>query len=86
MKISYDSIIGFFVVAMFSSIYILFEESYGGIVVLAFAGIIFLLCAIKNNGQARIPLVNFHLHVFIFAIYCFISSIWAWEGSLAIYI
>lgn len=79
--ISYDKVIWILCVAFLSSIYILFESTFGSVIVLGLAILIFVLEGLKNGGQVTLSLGRYHFNVLLFALFCLASSIWAWDSS-----
>ena len=80
-----DMIICALVTFMIVSFYIFETASWGRYVIFGITILITLLYA--ANNVFKIPLVlnrPFHIHVAAFAIFCFASSIWAWNSAAAI--
>lgn len=80
-----DKIICALITFMIMSFYIFETASWGRYVLFGITILITLIYA-ANNGF-KLPLVMnrpFHLHIAAFALFCFASSIWAWNPSLAV--
>lgn len=66
---------------MFSSFFIFdMSSASSSSIVVVFSVILFVYC-IENRGIIRFSISQFHLHVFLFALYCVISSLWSWDSS-----
>lgn len=82
MKINklYDSVSWLLLLIMCSSFLIFNETKLSTISVVICCGLLFCIMAYKNRGRIRIPITMFHLMVMLFALFCFLSSIWATNG------
>ena len=81
---SIDRIISVLVCFMIMSFYLFELMSWGRYVLIAITGLITVLFAIKKKGRILVGFESFHVHVFAIALFCFMSSIWAWNSALAI--
>ncbi len=63
---------------------ILTEETYGSIVLLGCAVLIFLLSAMQTKWRVWFELDRFHWQWLAFGCYCLVSALWAWVPSEAI--
>ncbi len=62
---------------------VLIKDTYGFIVLLGCALIIFALNAVKNGGVLSLHIGPFHWMWCLFGLYCTVSSLWAWRASLS---
>lgn len=69
---------------MIMSFYLFEMKSWGRYVLFGITILITLLYASQNNGRIRVKPEAFHYHVLLFSLFCFVSSVWAWNASLAI--
>lgn len=79
-----DRIICYLVSFMIMSFYLFELKSWGRYVLIGITLIITILNSWLNKGHTKLKLKAFHKHIALFSIYCFISSIWAWNASSAI--
>lgn len=80
-----DKIICALITFMIMSFYIFETASWGRYVIFGITILITLIYA--TNNDFKIPLIlnrPFHIHVAAFGIFCFASSIWAWNSAAAI--
>ncbi len=63
---------------------VLNNETYGILVLLGCATLIFALAAVQNGGIVSINFGPFHWLWGVFGLYCLASSLWAWNASEAI--
>ncbi len=62
---------------------ILTNDSYGALVLLGCALLIFGISAVKNRGVMRIHIGGFHWSWGLFGLYCLMTSLWAWDSQAA---
>ncbi len=62
---------------------ILTNDSYGALVLLGCAGLIFALSALQNDGILQVHIGPYHWFWGAFGLYCLASSLWAWNASEA---
>lgn len=79
-----DRLICYLVSFMIMSFYLFELKSWGRYVLIGITLIITILYSWQNKWHFKFKLSAFHKHIALFTIYCFISSVWAWNPSLAI--
>ena len=68
----------------FSAIFIFESKSYGVIILAVLSFTIFLLGAYENHGRIRVKLEAYHLFILGFMLFCYASSIWAWDAVFSL--
>lgn len=68
----------------FSAIFIFESKSYGVIILAVLSFTIFLLGAYENHGRIRVKLEAYHFFILGFMLFCYASSIWAWEAVFSL--
>lgn len=81
---STNKFVSFLIAGMISCFFIFDMTSVSSISIIV--TIFVLLCAIvlQNAGKVQIVVEQFHIRCFIFAGFCLMSSVWAWEPSYSI--
>lgn len=80
----FDKLIWISTVILISSFVILDTNQWISMILLGTTGLIFALILIKQNGVFILKIESYQKYVFAFALFCILSSIWAWNGSLAL--
>lgn len=71
-------------VALLAEFVIFAQSTYGSMIFLAVTVTILIFDAIQGAGRITFKVESFHIHVFLFALFCYASSLWAWLPSKAI--
>lgn len=79
-----DIVICLIVSFMLMAIYLFELESWGRYVIFGCALLVALIYSFHRNYVFPIIFESFHSYVLAFAIFCFLSSVWAWNSSLAL--
>lgn len=86
MKIKYKSnkLIQILMTALIASFYIFSENPLSSIILFIISMMIFLAMAVEYNFRIPFKIENFHTAILIFALYCFLSAIWAIRADYAV--
>ncbi|MCR5087944.1 MAG: O-antigen ligase family protein [Oscillospiraceae bacterium] len=68
-------------VLIFTSFYALFNWAYGSFAILLMALLAAVSMLWEQSGRLHVRLSFFHIWMLLFAGYCFLSSIWAWDAD-----
>lgn len=79
-----DRLIWLLTVVFLTLICITATLSYGKYILVGFSMVVFLLAAIANEGKVRLSFGCFHGFYLVFALYCFLSALWAWNFGAAV--
>lgn len=79
----YDRLSWLLLLLMCSSFLIYNTSQLSTISVAACCGLLFVTMAIRNNGRICIRITKFHGMIILFATFCFVSSLWAKNGTEA---
>ncbi|MDU6807960.1 MAG: O-antigen ligase family protein [Clostridium sp.] len=79
-----EKIIWCMTVFLFASFYLFEMNVFGSIILFAITIGIFLISLYQTSGKIYFKLEKFHIIIANFAVFCIISSIWAWNKSYAI--
>lgn len=79
-----EKLVWLLTVALFASFSIFDESSWVSIILLGITALIFLIDALQGHGKIRFALESYHKFVLLFCLFCYASSIWAWQPRLAI--
>lgn len=79
-----DIVICLIVSFMLMAIYLFELESWGRYIIFGCALLVALIYSFHRNYVFPIIFESFHSYVLAFAIFCFLSSVWAWNSSLAL--
>ena len=69
---------------LLASFYIFNLNTIGSLILLCITFLIFIISAGQNHMKIKFRLSMFHVMVFSFALFCLVSSIWAWNAKYAI--
>lgn len=78
-----EKLIWLLTVFLIASFYIFDTVSFGSIILLGTTIFVFILDEVQKKGQVKLKCEDYCFFVLLFAGYCFISSIWAWDSSLS---
>ena len=83
MKINkiYDKVSWLLLLVMCSSFLIYNTSQLSTISVAMCCGLLLCVMALANQGCIRVQITIFHGMVMLFAIFCFVSSLWAANGA-----
>lgn len=83
MKINkiYDRVSWLLLLIMCSSFLIYNTSQLSTISVAVCCGLLLCIMVIRNQGYIQAPITIFHVMVILFAVFCFISSLWAENGT-----
>lgn len=70
--------------ALIASFYIFGENPFGSIVLFVLTTMIFIVMSVEYNFRIPFKIENFHIAIFIFALYCFLSATWAIRPDYAV--
>lgn len=79
-----EKLIWVLTVAWFSSSILFERETMGRYMLLGIAVVIFLLYTYKNKGRVRLAITPWHCFIAMFAVFCYLSSLWALNAGDAI--
>lgn len=79
-----DKIICGLVTFMIMSFYLFEMESWGRYVLFCISLLVALLYAGTNHMKFNLRITSFHKYILMFSLFCLMSSVWAWNPSLAI--
>lgn len=82
-KVNYDSII-FILTTILCSFFVIFESKAGTIPIITVSLLILFFHLKKKKWKYKINFGYFHLSSFIFAFYCILTSVWAYDSSSSI--
>ena len=72
------------VVLLFTSFFVLFNRTWGSAVILLLSLLTAGYMMALQGGRLRVQLTFFHLYLLLFSVFCFLSSIWAWDTKNAV--
>ena len=83
MKINkiYDRVSWLLLLIMCSSFLIYNTSQLSTISVAVCCGLLLCIMALRNRGRIRVPITLFQVMVMLFALFCFVSSLWAVNGA-----
>ena len=77
----YDRVSWLLLLIMCSSFLIYNTSQLSTISVAMCCGLLLCTMALRNRGRIRVPITLFHVMVMLFALFCFVSSLWAVNGT-----
>lgn len=84
MNIASGKIITILTVLLFFTFYALNLNVYGSYLFLGLSLVIMLINAFENNGKIKFSINNYHKYVLSFALFCLLSSVWAWNRGYSV--
>lgn len=79
-----EKIIWYLTIFMFASFYIFSNNTRGSLILLCITTAIFVISSLQNKMKFRFKLTFFHIFVVSFAVFCLLSSFWAWNSSYSV--
>lgn len=79
-----DRIIWLLTTVLFALFYILDQNAMISLILFATTMVITCIFIMQSDFILPINTNGFHSHVFVFAMYCLVSAVWAWEPSYAV--
>lgn len=77
----YDKVSWVLLLVMCSSFLIYDTSQLSTISVATCCGLLLCIMVLRNRGRIRVPITLFHVMVMLFALFCFVSSLWAKNGA-----
>lgn len=81
---SQNKAVGLIIAIMISCFFIFDMTSASSISVIMSILVLFCVLIIQTHGKIPRKIDQFHIRVFTFIVFCFLSSVWAWKSSLSI--
>lgn len=79
-----DIIICILVTFLIVAFYVFELEWWGRYVAFVVSALVALIHSSQNGMRIRIKMEAFHIYILAFALFCYLSAVWAWNSSLAI--